>query len=106
MTGWRSLCSPPGGKFSTMTSTVPSVVPTHRHGEGDVSVFLVKVSQKWRAEIASRDSLSMLVTLELRDRLKELSLTSENKSVLIKKNGKLEGLREFNYYFCSLASTV
>lgn len=48
----------------------------------------------------------MLVTLELRDRLQELSLTSENKSVLIKKNGKLQGLREFNYFFCSLASTL
>lgn len=41
----------------------------------------------------------MLVTLELRDRLKELSLTSENKPVLIKKNGKLEGLREFKIQF-------
>ena len=77
ITGWRSLCSPPGGRFSAMTSTVPNVVPTHKHGEGEESAFRVKVSQKWRAEIASRDSLSMLVTLELRDRLKELSFISE-----------------------------
>lgn len=77
ITGWRSLCSPPGGRFSAMTSTVPRVVPTHKHGEGDESAFRVKVSQKCRAEMASRDSLSMLVTLELRDRLKELSFISE-----------------------------
>lgn len=61
-----------------MTSTVPKVVPTHKQGEGDESAFRVKVSQKWRAEMASRDSLSMLVTLELRDRLKELSFTSKS----------------------------
>lgn len=52
------------------------MVPTSRHGLTALSVFLGKLSQKWKEEMASRDSLSMLVTLELRERLNELSLAS------------------------------
>ena len=32
ITGCDSLCSPGGGRFTTMPRTEPSVVATHRHG--------------------------------------------------------------------------
>lgn len=38
-----------------------------------LSPFRAKVSQKWNELMASRASLSMLVTLDERERLKELS---------------------------------
>lgn len=52
---------------------MPSEVPTYRHGVKKPSPFLAKVSAKWNEVTASRASLSMLVTLEERERLKELS---------------------------------
>jgi hypothetical protein len=55
---------------------VPWVVPNHRLGLGLLSVFLGKLSLKWKEEMASRDSRSILVTLELLERLNELSLAS------------------------------
>lgn len=57
-------------------STVPSEVPTYRQGVKVLSPFRAKVSLKWKELTASRASLSMLVTLEERERLKELSLWS------------------------------
>lgn len=54
-------------------STVPRVVPTYRQGVKALSPFRAKVSLKWKELMASRASLSMLVTLEERERLKELS---------------------------------
>lgn len=52
---------------------VPTEVPTYRQGVKAPSPFLAKVSVKWNEVMASRTSLSMLVTLEERERLKELS---------------------------------
>ncbi len=54
-------------------STVPRVVPTYRQGDKVLSPLRAKVSPKWKLLMASRASLSMLVTLEERERLKELS---------------------------------
>ena len=55
-------------------STAPSEVPTHRAGcTPPPSDRRAIVSQKQSAVMPSRVSLSMLVTLELRERLKELS---------------------------------
>lgn len=54
-------------------STVPREVPTYRQGVKVLSPFRAKVSQKWKELMASLASLSMLVTLEERERLKELS---------------------------------
>lgn len=54
-------------------STVPSVVPTYRQGVKVLSPFRAKASLKWKELMASRASLSILVTLEERERLKELS---------------------------------
>lgn len=71
--GCSCRCSPAGGKVSARTSTVPSEVPTYRQGVKVQSPFRAKVSQKWNELMASRASLSMLVTLEERERLKELS---------------------------------
>lgn len=76
MTGCRSLCSPAGGMLREMARTVPKDVPTHRLGVSPPSALRVYVSQKKKDVMASRDSLSILVTLELRERLKELSLLS------------------------------
>lgn len=59
--------------MSTRPSMVPSEVPTYRQGVKTLSPFLAKVSAKWNEVMASRASLSMLVTLEERERLKELS---------------------------------
>lgn len=75
-TGCWSLWSPLGGRVRATIITEPWVVPTSRQGLTWWSVFLGKLSQKRNAEMASRDSLSMLVTLELRERVKELSLAS------------------------------
>lgn len=61
-----------------MVSMLPNEVPTHRLGTATVSLFLDRESQKYKEEMTSRDSLSRLVTLELRERLNELSLASEN----------------------------
>jgi len=58
---------------SARTSTVPREVPTYRQGVKVLSPFRAKVSQKWKELMDSRASLSMLVTLEERERLKELS---------------------------------
>lgn len=52
---------------------VPTEVPTYRQGVKTPSPFLAKVSVKWNEVMASRASLSMLLTLEERERLKELS---------------------------------
>lgn len=54
-------------------STVPREVPTYRQGVRVLSPFRANVSVKWKELMASRASLSMLVTLEERERLKELS---------------------------------
>lgn len=54
-------------------STVPREVPTYRQGVKVLSPFLAKASLKWKELMVSRASLSMLVTLEERERLKELS---------------------------------
>lgn len=59
--------------MSARPSMVPSEVPTYRQGVKTLSPFLAKVSAKWNEVMASRASLSMLVTLEERERLKELS---------------------------------
>lgn len=37
-TGWLSRWSPGGGRFSTITSTEPRLVPTHKHGQIKLSV--------------------------------------------------------------------
>lgn len=55
---------------------MPTEVPTQRLGDAATSLFLDRESQKCKEEMTSRDSLSILVTLELRERLKELSLAS------------------------------
>ena len=76
-TGWESRWSAAGGRLRSSSSTAPWLVPTIRQGPGPPSVTLRgNVSQKWKEEMTSRDSRSMLVTLELRERLKELSLAS------------------------------
>lgn len=54
-------------------STVPREVPTYKQGNIVLSPLRAKLSQKWKEVMASRDSLSMLVTLDERERLKELS---------------------------------
>lgn len=76
MTGCSSLCSPGGGRLSATASTVPREVPTHRLGVATASPLRANVSAKCSEVMASRASLSMLVTLELRERLKELSRPS------------------------------
>lgn len=73
ITGCSCRCSPAGGNVSTRTRTVPREVPTNRQGVKVESPFRANVSQKWKKLMASRASLSMLVTLEERERLKELS---------------------------------
>lgn len=60
---------------------MPKEVPSQRWGDATTSFFLDRDSQKCKEEIISRDSLSMLVTLELRERLNELSLASTGMSV-------------------------
>lgn len=55
---------------------VPREVPTYRHGVKMLSPFLAKASLKCNEVMTSRVSLSMLVTLEERDRLKEVSRRS------------------------------
>lgn len=79
-TGCCSLWSPAGGRLRATIITKPWVVPTSRQGEGRLSVLRGKLSQKWKDEMASRDSRSMLVTLELRERVNELSLPSGQQS--------------------------
>lgn len=76
ITGCSCRCSPAGGNVSARDSTVPRVVPTYRQGVKALSPFRAKVSLKWKELMDSRASLSMLVTLEERERLKELSLWS------------------------------
>lgn len=66
--------------FREMVRTVPREVPTHRDGVKVLSVLRVYVSQKKNDVMASRASLSMLVTLELRERLNELSLLSRGRA--------------------------
>ena len=64
-------------------STAPWEVPTHRLGPGAEagSVFLGKLSHSWKEEMASRDSLSILVTLELRERAKTLLVSGGPRAV-------------------------
>ena len=64
------------GTASGSTSMLPCEVPTQRLGPGPASPFLLMVSQKWKAVMTSRASRSRLVTLELRERLNELSFAS------------------------------
>lgn len=59
--------------MSARPRMVPTEVPTYRQGVKTPSPFRAKVSVKWKEVTASRTSLSMLVTLEERERLKELS---------------------------------
>lgn len=73
ITGCNCRCSPAGGIVRARASTVPREVPTYRQGVKVLSPFRAKVSLKWKELMASRASLSMLVTLEERERLKELS---------------------------------
>lgn len=73
ITGCSCRCSPAGGSVIARASTVPRDVPTCRQCVKAQSPFRAKVSQKWKELTASRASLSMLVTLEERERLKELS---------------------------------
>lgn len=73
ITGCSCRCSPAGGNVRARTRTVPREVPTYRQGVKMLSPFRAKVSQKWNELMASRASLSMLVTLDERERLKELS---------------------------------
>lgn len=73
ITGCSCRCSPAGGNVRARASTVPREVPTYRQGVKTLSPFRAKVSEKWKELMASRASLSMLVTLEERERLKELS---------------------------------
>lgn len=102
-TGCWSLGSPLGGRLRATIITEPWVVPTSRHGLTCGSVFLGKLSQKWKEEMASRDSLSMLVTLELRERVNELSLASEQDESEHKKwkmrqlFGKLTGFQMISF---------
>lgn len=63
--------------MSARASTVPSEVPTYRQGDNTLSPFRTKASQKWKEVMASFASLSMLVTLEERERLNELSRWSK-----------------------------
>lgn len=56
--------------------TIPRPVPTQRQEETEESFFRAKDSMKYKAVIASFESLSILDTLELRERLKEFSLFS------------------------------
>lgn len=56
--------------------TIPRPVPTQRQEETAESFLRAKDSMKYKAVIASFESLSMLDTLELRERLKEFSLFS------------------------------
>lgn len=62
-------------------SIVPTEVPTQRLGDAATSLFLDRESQKCKEEMTSRDSLSILVMLELRERLKELSLASVSMAI-------------------------
>lgn len=59
--------------MTARASTVPREVPTYRQGVRVLSPFRAKLSLKWKELTASFASLSMLVTLEERERLKELS---------------------------------
>lgn len=60
-----------------MISTRPRLVPTHRHGVGKLSDLRPYDSINCRVVTASLVSLSMLETLELRERLNEFSRLSE-----------------------------
>lgn len=71
-----SLCSGVEGTLKVIASIVPTEVPTQRLGDAATSLFLDRESQKCNEEMTSRDSFSILATLELRERLKELSLAS------------------------------
>lgn len=73
---WRS-CSSVGMDIGMM-STRPRLVPTHKHGVDRVSDLRPYDSANCRVVMASLVSLSMLETLELRDRLNEFSRLSEN----------------------------
>lgn len=73
ITGCNCRCSPAGGNVRARTSTVPREVPTYKQGVKVLSPLRANVSQKKKELMASRASLSMLVTLEERERLKELS---------------------------------
>ncbi len=73
---WRS-CSSVGMDIGMMSAR-PRLVPTHKHGVGRVSDLRPNDSANCRVVTASLVSLSMLETLELRDRLNEFSRLSEN----------------------------
>lgn len=76
-----SLCSGVEGTLKEIPSIVPTEVPTQRLGDAATSLFLDRESQKCKEEMTSRDSLSILVMLELRERLKELSLASVSMAI-------------------------
>lgn len=73
MTGSDCRRSSLAGRLRERIKTIPRPVPTQRHGETAESFFRAKDSMKYKAVIASFESLSMLDTLELRERLKEFS---------------------------------
>lgn len=73
MTGSDCRRSSLAGRLRERIKTIPRPVPTQRHGETAESFFRAKDSMKYKAVIASFESLLMLDTLELRERLKEFS---------------------------------
>jgi hypothetical protein len=45
-TGWVCLCSPAGGKLAANKTTLPRLVPTHKHGPtrcSKINVFKTKI---------------------------------------------------------------
>lgn len=76
MTGSSILSSWSVGIDSGIRMTTPKLVPTHRHGVGRASLLRPYDSPNCSVVIASLVSLSMLDTLELRERLKEFSRLS------------------------------
>lgn len=76
MTGSDCRKSSLAGRFRDRIMTIPRPVPTQRQEETAESFFRAKDSMKYKAVIVSLESLSILDTLELRERLKEFSLFS------------------------------
>lgn len=68
-TGSVNLCSSDDGRFREMSITIPRLVPTNRQGDTVESFFRAKDSMKYKAVIASLESLSILEMLELLERL-------------------------------------
>jgi len=76
MTGSDCRESSLAGRLRERIKTIPRPVPTQRQGDTAESCFRAKDSMKYKAVIDSFESLSILDTLELRERLKEFSLFS------------------------------